>query len=262
MNATEVVRTVIARSPRRSPALQSFDRRDRGVADRLARVGPLRRAHRRRTADLSDRERVGVPSGIASLVAGPLRRLRRRRRSANPVTAFKDKLNYKQPGGAGFSHPPGQGRVSGRRPGHVDPRRASTIAVSSQAACGCRRRVDDVLPVDERGVVRDRHRDCARLVRRRAGGRRRGVHRRAGPALQRERTAATSPRRVLVASYAPDDGAVRRERTTTRSAACACATTPSRDGRFRISTLADFDGAEVATDVVDRPLHPFVAVGY
>jgi len=55
------------------------------------------------------------------------------------------------------------------------------------------------------------------------------------------------PRRVLVASYAPE-----REhytRTQYYAARNAVMTTSSAaDGRFRISTLADFEGAEVAPD--------------
>jgi ectoine hydroxylase-related dioxygenase (phytanoyl-CoA dioxygenase family) len=68
-------------------------------------------------------------------------------------------------------------------------------------------------------------------------------------------------RRVLVASYAPaSEGYSRAEyyaaRRTTMTDASA------RDGRFRISTLADFEGDEVAPDemAVDVCTHPTDAV--
>ena len=55
------------------------------------------------------------------------------------------------------------------------------------------------------------------------------------------------PRRVLVASYAPTaSGYTRVEYYSARAAAMAAST--ERDGRFRISTHADFAGEEVAPD--------------
>jgi hypothetical protein len=59
----------------------------------------------------------------------------------------------------------------------------------------------------------------------------------------------TAPRRVLVASYAPTiEGYEREHYYAERSARMRRDT--EQDGLFRISTLADFEGAEVATDVV------------
>ena len=64
-----------------------------------------------------------------------------------------------------------------------------------------------------------------------------------------------TPRRVLVASYAP----VRADHTREhyyRATERAHAARDERDGRFRISTLADFDGAEVATDAATDTAAP------
>ena len=100
-----------------------------------------------------------------------------------------------------------------------------------------------------------RRRARPRLVLGRARGGRCGLYRRAGAALQRGEPG-QPPRRVLVASYAPTAEnytrahyyAQRRDRMRTET---------ERDGRFRISTLADFDGAEVATEAaVDHCTHP------
>jgi hypothetical protein len=65
------------------------------------------------------------------------------------------------------------------------------------------------------------------------------------------------PRRVLVASYSPvADGYTRDDYYTARAQKMAHAT--ATDGRFRISTLADFAGTEVAADArpTDRCTHP------
>ena len=58
----------------------------------------------------------------------------------------------------------------------------------------------------------------------------------------------TTPRRVLVASYAPTSERYTRDHYYAQRAVRMRADT-ERDGLFRISTLADFDGAEVATEV-------------
>ena len=56
------------------------------------------------------------------------------------------------------------------------------------------------------------------------------------------------PRRVLVASYAPtSEGYTRAHYYAQRSERMRDET--ARDGRFRISTLADFEGTEVEADV-------------
>jgi hypothetical protein len=180
-------------------------------------------------------------TGIAALVDGPLSALAAAA-IGEPVVAFKDKINYKQPGGAGFS--PHQDRVA--YPG-VERVLSVWLAIDHcDAESGClwlAPGVHEVLSVDERGVVRaevaaglDWH--AAELA--------------PGDAVYIDGLAphyssanhSDRPRRVLVASYAPAregyDRATyynaRRERMNDATA---------RDGRFRISTLADFDGTEV-----------------
>jgi len=90
--------------------------------------------------------------GIASLVSGSLRRCAAAA-LGEPVVAFKDKLNYKQPGGAGFS--PHQDKVA--YPG-VERVMSILVAIDDcRVESGClwlSGDVHDVLPVDDRGVVR------------------------------------------------------------------------------------------------------------
>ena len=115
--------------------------------------------------------------------------------------------------------------------------------------------VDDVLPTDDRGVVRD---DVASALPWTA------VELAPGDAVcidglvphYSDANLTARARRVLVASYAPE---TERYTRTRYYAARSDAMTQSSasDGRFRISTLADFDGAEVAPDAaaVDRCTH-------
>jgi ectoine hydroxylase-related dioxygenase (phytanoyl-CoA dioxygenase family) len=107
--------------------------------------------------------------------------------------------------------------------------------------------VREVLPVDDRGVVSADAAQylewfSAELV--------------AGDAVcidglaphYSEANRGDAPRRVLVASYAPtSEGYTRAHYYAQRRDRMRAET--ERDGRFRISTLADFEGAEVATDV-------------
>ena len=90
--------------------------------------------------------------GIAALVDGELAALASAALGI-PVVAFKDKLNYKQPGGAGFS--PHQDRLA--YPG-VDRVMSILLAIDDcSLTAGClwlATGVDEVLPVDDRGVVR------------------------------------------------------------------------------------------------------------
>ena len=69
-------------------------------------------------------------------------------------------------------------------------------------------------------------------------------------------------RRVLVASYAPADEHYSRGRYYSARAE-TMRRASQEDGRFRISTLADFDGVEVAGEgaASDRCTHPEVAAG-
>ena len=192
-------------------------------------------------------------AGIAGLVDGALRDAAADA-IGERVVAFKDKINYKQPGGAGFR--PHQDRLA--YPGVT---RVMSILVALDECStdsGClwlAGGVDDVLPTDDRGVVRD---DVASALPWSA------VELAPGDAVcidglvphysDANRTARS--RRVLVASYAPEtEGYTRTQYYAARSDAMTRSS--ALDGRFRISTLADFDGTEVAPDAaaVDRCGH-------
>ena len=90
--------------------------------------------------------------GVAALVAGSFQAIATAR-LGEPAVAFKDKLNFKQPGGAGFR--PHQDAVA--YPG-VDRVVSLLVAVDECSRdSGCiwlAAGVDQVLPVDDRGVVR------------------------------------------------------------------------------------------------------------
>jgi hypothetical protein len=183
--------------------------------------------------------------GIATLVAGPVADCAAAA-LGEPVVAFKDKLNYKQPGGAGFS--PHQDKVAYPGVGRVMSILVAIDDCSVESGClWLAGGVNDVLPVDDRGVVRaDAANDldwfAAELV--------------AGDAVcidglaphYSEANRGDAPRRVLVASYAPTSERYTRTHYYARRSDRMRAET-ERDGRFRISTLADFEGAEVETDV-------------
>ncbi|MGH9024874.1 MAG: phytanoyl-CoA dioxygenase family protein [Acidimicrobiia bacterium] len=171
-----------------------------------------------------------------------------------PTTAFKDKLNYKQPGGAGFR--PHQDRVA-----YPGVERVVSILVAIDPCTeesGClwlAPGVDEVLPVDDRGVVRD---DVAESLDWRA------APLAPGDAVlidglvphYSEANSSDQPRRVLVASYAPSrEGYSREQYYAARAETMMSEST--RDGRFRISTLADFAGTEVPTETfaLDRCIH-------
>jgi ectoine hydroxylase-related dioxygenase (phytanoyl-CoA dioxygenase family) len=190
--------------------------------------------------------------GIAALVAGPLAECAARA-LGEPVNAFKDKLNYKQPGGAGFS--PHQDKVA--YPG-VERVMSILVAIDDcRVESGClwlTSGVNEVLPVDDRGVV---HPDASSDLDWFA------VELAAGDAVcidglaphYSETNRGSTPRRVLVASYAPTSEHYTRAHYYAQRDDRMRAET-ERDGRFRISTLADFDGAEVATDTAtDRCTH-------
>jgi hypothetical protein len=191
--------------------------------------------------------------GIAALVSGPLRDCAAET-LGEPVTAFKDKVNYKQPGGAGFS--PHQDKVA--YPG-VERVISILVAIDDcSLESGClwlAGGVREVLAVDDRGVVRADIANtldwfCAELA--------------ACDAVcidglaphYSDTNRGDRPRRVLVASYAPTtEGYTRAHYYAQRTERMRDET--ARDGRFRISTLADFDGAEVATEAAaDHCTHP------
>jgi hypothetical protein len=196
-------------------------------------------------------------AGIAALVEGRLRDVASRR-LGEPAAAFKDKINYKQPGGAGFR--PHQDRLA--YPG-VTSVLSILVAIDECAVqSGClwlADEVDDLLPTDDRGVVRDDvveslHWEPAELA--------------PGDAVlldglaphYSEANRGDSPRRVLVASFAPAAEGYSRDHYYSARADSMDRATAS-DGRFRISTLADFEGVEVTTEtrVDDRCTHPVTA---
>ena len=193
-----------------------------------------------------------VPS-VAAVVEGTLRRAASEALGDDAV-AFKDKINYKQPGGAGFR--PHQDRVA--YPG-VD--RVLSILVALDACTdesGClwmATGIDELLPTDDRGVVRD---DVARDLSWSP------VPLEPGDAVLldglvphfSEANRSASARRVLVASYAPArEGYSREQYYDARDKAMERAS--ADDGRFRISTLADFEGVEVAAPATTRACsHP------
>src|SRR4051812_1384481 len=186
--------------------------------------------------------------GVAALVDGALRDVASAA-IGERVVAFKDKLNYKQPGGAGFR--PHQDRLA--YPG-VDRVMSVLLAIDEcSRESGClwlAGGVDAVLPVDERGVVRD---DVARALDWFA------AELAPGDAVcidgfaphYSEANRSPAARRVFVASYAAAREGYRREDYyAARDAEMRAAT--QRDGRFRISTLADFDGTEVDADAASN----------
>jgi ectoine hydroxylase-related dioxygenase (phytanoyl-CoA dioxygenase family) len=191
---------------------------------------------------------------VAALVDGPLHDVAAAA-MGGPVVAFKDKVNYKQPGGAGFS--PHQDL-----PAYPGVRRVVSVLLAVDACSkesGClwlAEPSDDVLPMDERGVIagrvaRDLDWSPAELA--------------AGDAVCIDGLAphysgpnrGMTPRRVLVVSYAPAaEGYDRSTYYAERRAAMAAAF--EGDGRSRISVLADFDGEQVTPDEIamDRCTHP------
>jgi len=182
---------------------------------------------------------------VRSLVDGRLCTLATER-LGEPASAFKDKINYKQPGGAGFSpHQdarayPGVGRVL-----------SLLVAIDEcTVESGClwiAPDVDQLLAADDRGVVTpELVADLNWLPLELAAG---DVVCLTGFAPHySEANRSDRPRRVLVASYSPSSeqygraGYYAARRLAMEQASAA-------DGRFRISTLADFDGREVADDL-------------
>jgi hypothetical protein len=159
------------------------------------------------------------------------------------VVDFKDKINYKQPGGAGFS--PHQDLAA-----YPGASRVMSILVAIDectTTSGCvwfAEGVDELLRTDDRGVVvPDVVSSLSWSPAELAPG---DVLCIAGTTPHySEANDGTSPRRVLVASYASPGEAYDRERYyAAREEKMESAT--ARDAQFRISTLADFEGIEVA----------------
>jgi hypothetical protein len=161
------------------------------------------------------------------------------------VVDFKDKINYKQPGGAGFS--PHQDLVA-----YPGASRVMSILVAIDectTTSGClwfALGVDEVLPTDSRGVVvADVASSLAWSPAELAPGDAVCIGGLTPHYSEANRSSAW--RRVLVTSYAPVGEGYDRERyysARQRDMEEASA----RDDHFRISTLADFEGIEVRDD--------------
>jgi hypothetical protein len=160
-----------------------------------------------------------------------------------PAVAFKDKINYKHAGGAGFR--PHQDRLA-----YPGVERVLSVLVALDECTtesGClwlAAGVDEPLPTDDRGVVRE---DVVESLRWEP------AELAAGDAVlldglaphYSETNRGDRRRRVLVASYAPEHERYTRDRYYS-ARADTMRRASEQDGRFRISTLADFDGIEVA----------------
>jgi hypothetical protein len=181
---------------------------------------------------------------VRALVDGPLGAVASARLGVE-AEAFKDKINYKQPGGAGFL--PHQDRHA--YPGAPDLVSLLVAIDACTEASGClwiATGVDHLLPTDDRGVVEAHVTDALDWEM---------VELAPGDALVidgwlphwSDANHTDAARRVLVASYAPAGSGYTRESYYTARAA-EMATSTERDGRFRISTHADFAGEEVAPD--------------
>jgi len=191
---------------------------------------------------------------VRALVDGPLRAVASDRLGVDAI-AFKDKINYKQPGGAGFL--PHQDRHA--YPGAPDLVSLLVAIDACTEASGClwiADGVDHLLPADDRGVVEAHVGDALEWQM---------VELAPGDALVidgwlphwSDSNATDTARRVLVASYAPaGSGYDRATYYSARAAEMAAST--ARDGRFRISTHADFAGEEVAPMelALDSCTHP------
>jgi ectoine hydroxylase-related dioxygenase (phytanoyl-CoA dioxygenase family) len=195
--------------------------------------------------------------GVAALVEGVLSEVATGA-LGEPASAFKDKINYKHPGGAGFR--PHQDRLAYPGVARVLSILVAIDECTTESGClWLAGGVDKPLPTDDRGVVRDDvvgslSWEPAELA--------------AGDAVlldglcphYSEPNRSDRRRRVLVASYAPTGEHYSREQYYS-ARADAMRRASQEDGRFRISTLAEFDGVEVAVEdpVSDRCTHLEVA---
>jgi hypothetical protein len=179
--------------------------------------------------------------GVAGLVRGVLADLASSALGED-VVDFKDKINYKQPGGAGFS--PHQDLLAYPGASRVMSILLAMDECSTSSGCiWLGAGVDEVLDSDDRGVVvpavvSSLTWSPAELA--------------PGDAVciagltphYSEANRSTHSRRVLVASYAPRrDGYDREGYYAARRREMDKA--PAGDEQFRISTLADFEGIEV-----------------
>jgi ectoine hydroxylase-related dioxygenase (phytanoyl-CoA dioxygenase family) len=176
-------------------------------------------------------------AGVATLVEGRLRDLATEL-LGEPAVAFKDKVNYKQPGGAGF-------RPHQDLPAYPGVGRVVSLLLAVDActeASGClwlAPPADGVLPTDERGVLLESvARDLPWTAAVLAAGDVAVIDGLAPHHSEANRS--DRPRRVLVASYCPAaEGYDRATYYGARRSVLATIDEP------RISTLGDFAGEHV-----------------
>jgi hypothetical protein len=161
------------------------------------------------------------------------------------VVGFKDKINYKQPGGAGFS--PHQDLAA--YPGAWRVMSVLVAIDECTTTSGCiwfASGVEELLPTDDRGVVvPDVVASLSWSPAELAPGDAVCI-----PGLTPHYSQAnksTAARRVLVASYAGRGDGYDRERYY-RAREQEMARASAGDDQFRISTLGDFEGIEVSSD--------------
>jgi len=180
--------------------------------------------------------------GVAALVEGRLRELATEL-LGEPAVAFKDKVNYKQPGGAGFS--PHQDLAAYPGVGRVVSLLVAVDECSEVSGClWLAPPAEGVLPTDDRGVLlesvtRDLHWSPAVL-----GAGDVAVIDGLAP-HHSEANRSDRPRRVLIASYAP--AAEGYDRMTYYGARREVM---DAVGEPRISTLGDFEGTHVLPDEI------------
>jgi hypothetical protein len=163
------------------------------------------------------------------------------------VVDFKDKINYKQPGGAGFR--PHQDLMA-----YPGARSVMSILVAIDectTTSGClwlALGVDELLPTDGRGVVVP---DVASALSWSPAELAPGDAVCIGGLTPHysEANKSSGSRRVLVTSYAPVGEGYDRDRYYS-SRKRAMDQAASGDDQFRISTLADFEGIEVESERV------------
>ncbi len=176
-------------------------------------------------------------TGLARVVAGTLREIAGAH-LGTVVVDFKDKINYKHPGGAGFS--PHQDLVA--YPGASDVISVLVAMDECTTTSGCLWMdpgIDEVLPTDDRGVIAEPITSTLCWV---------PIELAPGDAVCigglaphfSEENRSPVKRRVLVASYAPRAaGYTRSAYYDARQKAMEGA---GSDDRMRISTLDDFEG--------------------
>ena len=176
-------------------------------------------------------------AGFSRVVAGSLREIAGAHLGTT-VVDFKDKINYKHPGGAGFS--PHQDLVA--YPGATDVISVLVAMDECTTISGCLWMdpgIDEVLPTDERGVIAEPIASTLSWVPiELAPGDAVCIGGRAPHFSEENRSSAK--RRVLVASYAPrTSGYTRSAYYDARQKAIEGS---AGADRMRISTLDDFEG--------------------